>query len=189
MPTTDLRTYLRKWRCDSFEDCVSVLEEHLNYLLEKQYPNTTPEKIKTRIVANIENGNVTSKNIDEVFDYMAKFPGNFEISSIHYLESYLVARLHAVELYAEGNQIQAFSVLAYAALNIGRANELIENAHACVMPSYDDDIRQQIALLGSNEKHKLLPSVHAYLARLITDRQPTHGWKSKSQAAASLAQD
>jgi hypothetical protein len=189
MPTTDLRISLKKWTCNSFEDCINTLEEHLDYLIDKQYPNTTPERIKTLIIKAIENGEVTRASLDEHIEHIVNFPGNFDINSLHYLESYLVARLRAVELYAVGNQIQAFSVLAYAAVNIGRLNELIENAHACVMPSYDDVFRTQIAINAANKRHGKLPAVHAHLAKIIRDRKPTHGWPSKNKAADDLTND
>ncbi|WP_421526383.1 hypothetical protein [Pseudomonas yamanorum] len=187
MSNNGIESMLSRWASCSFDDCINLLDEHLNVLLERQYPTTTPSKIKNMIVEKLQNNEITSTHLSTAFDVITKFPGNLEITSLHYLESHFAARLYAEKLYANGESTKAFSVLTLSALNIGQLDELFANAHACVLPSYDDIRRKQTATLGAIKKNEGSKIAQGKLIELLIQKKPTHGWPSKSNAAAVLA--
>lgn len=187
MSLKEITRHLAKWQCNSFEHCVINLNEHLDFLLQKHYPKTSPEKIKAAILSNINSGKIKSAELDTSFDIITKFPGNLEITSLHYLESAISTLLVAENLHSTGNTVQAFSTLTLYALNIGQLDELLENAHACVLPSYDDVRRKEIGGLGGVGKANRSKPAHDELISLIINKRPKNGWISKNSAAQQLS--
>jgi hypothetical protein len=187
MSINGIESMLSRWAICSFDGCIKLLDEHLNDLLEKHYPNTTPSRIKNTIVERLEKKEITSTSLITGFDYITKFPGNLEITSLHYLESHFAARSYAEKLYADGESTKAFSVLTLSALNIGQLDELFANAHACVLPSYDDIRRKETATLGGAKKNEGSKIAQEKLIELLIQKKPTYGWPSRSNAAAVAA--
>ncbi|MCS7748843.1 hypothetical protein N0011_32420 [Pseudomonas aeruginosa] len=187
MSIKDLTSHFNHWQCNSFEQCVINLSNHLDSLLEKHFPNTTPDNIRKNIISNINSELINSEQLNSGFDIITKFPGNLEITCLHYLETAISTLLVSEELYKTGNTTQAFSTLMLYALNIGQIDELLENAHACVLPSYDDERRRQIAALGGTKRSESSKPAQQKLVDLIFEKKPQNGWASKNSAANQLA--
>lgn len=168
----------------SFAECAKRLDNQLESTLRKAFKKTTPIKIITNLVSFISSG--ADLMLDEHLDYLTKSPGNFENSYLYYLKIYTLTRRRAESLIEEGSTERAFSLLMGASFNLGRMNELLENAHACVVPSYFLEQKLSIVKIAAEARHEKGKLAQKELSLLIEKHAPKNGWKNKSIAANKL---
>lgn len=179
-----LQAELNYFESDSFAECAKRLDNQLESTLRDAFPKTTPTKVIANLVAMISSG--ADIMLDEHLDYLTKSPGNFENSCLYYLKIYTITRRRAESLIEEDQPARAFSQLMAASFNLGRMHELLENAHACVVPSYYLEQKLAIVKNAAEARHEKGKLAQKELSRLIEKNAPYNGWKNKSIAANGL---
>lgn len=179
-----LEEELNYFESDSLAECAKRLDNQIESTLRKAFPQTTPTKIITHIVALISSG--ADMMLDEHLDYLTKSPGNLENSCFYYLKIYALTRRRAQRFIENDDAIRATSMLIAASFNIGKITELLENAHACVVPSYYLEQKLSIVRTAAEARHEKGKLAQKELSILIKKHAPENGWKNKSVAANNL---
>lgn len=187
MLTEDLENYFNSWKCGSFEDCATRVDEHLNYILRKHYPNTTPDELRSRVIEDIKKNKISGKSLREQYKYFIfENPGDASIACRHYIQTFFSSRLLAEKLHNNGDLIQALSMLVHCGICVGQLDVILEDQNTPWELSYDDERRVKIATDASNARHDKLKPAHEHLAELIRSRAPKDGWSSMIEAARTL---